>query len=269
MMRERRSGMANPVLLTYPTASPKVKAFSTTRCGGVSEGEYGSFNINPFCGDAPQAVQHNTEALTTALQICPQHLILPHQVHGIEVRQVAEDFFGLSPYTQQLLLDGVDAVITSVKRVCIGVSTADCIPVLLYEPKRMVAGAVHAGWRGTLQRITQKTITEMRAAFHIDIAALHAIIGPGISTTHFEVGQEVYDQVVEAGFDLTDTAEWKEKWHINLVEMNRKQLVEAGIPATQIHCANRCTYDEADMFFSARRQGTASGRIYTGILLND
>lgn len=167
-----------------------------------------------------------------------------------------------------MLLEGVDALITAEPQVCIGVSTADCIPVLLYHPHRRVAAAIHAGWRGTLQRICQQTIAQLHAAFHIDPTELHAIIGPGISVDHFEVGQEVYEQFANAGFDLTETAVWHDKWHLDLPGINRQQLIEAGIAAAHIQASGICTFAHPDDYFSARRLGIASGRIFTAIVMS-
>lgn len=259
--------MPKPLLHRYPTPQG-ITAFSTTRHGGVGSGTYGEFNITDYCGDAPQAVAANLLALAEALQLPPARIVLPHQTHGTVVRQVAEDFFALSPTTRTMLLEGVDALITAEPQVCIGVSTADCIPVLLYHPHRRVAAAIHAGWRGTLQLICQQTIAQLHAAFHIDPTELHAIIGPGISVDHFEVGQEVYDQFANAGFDLTETAVWHDKWHLDLPGINRQQLIEAGIAAAHIQASGICTFAHPDDYFSARRLGIASGRIFTAIVMS-
>ena len=94
-----------------------------------------------------------------------------------------------------------------------------------------------------------------------------AVIGPGISLANFEVGQEVYEQFAQLGNDMERIAKMYDKWHIDLPECNRLQLVEAGVPERQILSADICTYDHCDEFFSARRLGIESGRIYTGIVL--
>ena len=110
-------------------------------------------------------------------------------------------------------------------------------------------------------------VNAMRLHYGTDPARLQAVVGPGISVTRFEVGQEVYDQFAQAGFDLSDTAVKYDKWHLDLSRINTHQLTEAGVPAGQISQAGICTYDHADDYFSARRLGVASGRIYTGIVL--
>lgn len=258
--------MVKPVLAYYSLGNGAV-AFSSTRKGGRSEGRYASFNVNAFCGDSPDAVRRNRKALADELEIPADHLIIPHQVHGTELRQIGPEFFGLRGSTQRLLLEGVDGVLTAMSGVCIGVSTADCIPLLLYEPIHHVAAAVHAGWRGTVQRIARKAVAEMRAAFLTRPEDLRAVIGPGISRAHFEVGDEVYEQFSAADFDMERIADRRDKWHIDLPECNRMQLTEAGVAADNIRMTAVCTYARADEYFSARRLGVDSGRIYTGILL--
>lgn len=256
-------------LLTYFPLHKQVKVFSTTRSGGVSKGCYSSFNINPYSGDEPKAIQSNRAALCAELQLSADRLLLPHQVHGVETRVIEKDFFSLSPSTQHLLLEGVDALITSVPQVCIGVSTADCIPVLLYDTKHHAIAAIHAGWRGTVQRIVQHTLSMMRQVYDTSAADVYACIGPGISLKNFEVGDEVFERFAKAGFPLSSISVKKTKWHLDLPECNRLQLIEEGVKAHHILQTGICTYDQIDQYFSARRLGLASGRIYNGILLNE
>ena len=107
------------------------------------------------------------------LVIASDHILMPHQIHEAAFRIVGPDFFSLKPSDRDMLLDGVDGIMTSEQGVCIGVSTADCIPVLLYDAAHHAACSVHAGWRGTVQYITMKAISEMREAFGSDASALH------------------------------------------------------------------------------------------------
>ena len=257
---------SRPQLLSYDIADG-VRAFSTTRHGGVGQGPYSSFNINRYCGDEPAAVNANKEALASELGIASDLIIIPHQIHEAAFRIVGPDFFSLKPSDRDMLLDGVDGIMTSEQGVCIGVSTADCIPVLLYDAAHHAACAVHAGWRGTVQYITMKAISEMRVAFGSDASALHAVIGPGISLESFEVGHEVYEEFAQAGFDMDKVARLYDKWHIDLPECNRQQLVASGVLAENIQMAGIDTFAATDDFFSARRLGKESGRIYTAIMI--
>ena len=144
-------------------------------------------------------------------------------------------------------------------------STADCIPILIYDEVHHAAAAVHAGWRGTVKRIAMKAVSAMRVTYGSRPEDLTAVIGPGISLEAFEVGDEVYEEFASAGFCMADISRRYDKWHIDLPECNRSQLSAAGV--SDIRMTGICTYNNSADFFSARRLGVASGRIFTGIIL--
>ena len=238
----------------------RVRAFSTTRKGGVSTGNYSSFNTSHYCNDRLENVQENRNRLSLLLDIPCERIIVPRQVHLTEVQAVTSQ-------TKNTDIEGIDAIITNEKQLCIGISTADCVPILLYDTKKQAIGAVHAGWRGTVGKIVCKTIQKMQEHYNSFPQDLKAIIGPSISKEAFEVGDEVYDAFATAGFTMSEIAERREKWHIDLWAANFNLLVETGVEKENISVANICTYNDYDTFFSARRLGINSGRIYTGILL--
>ena len=201
---------------------------------------------------------------------------MPHQVHRAEVACIDAPFLELTPAERKEKLESIDAVMTNVPGVCIGVSTADCIPILLYDQQKRVVAAVHAGWRGTVQRIAKKAVEVMKATYGSSPSDLLAQIGPGISLKSFEVGQEVYDAFAAEGFSMEPISCLMpssqgvgngEKWHIDLPACNCQQLLEAGLRSEQIHTLHVCTYEQHADYFSARRLGIHSGRIFTGILL--
>lgn len=256
-----------PQLFLYDTPDGVV-AFSTTRHGGVSKGNYASLNINGYCGDDKDDVAKNRRLLCMSLNLSDEsHLVIPHQTHGTTVLTVDKTFMALDEEQRQQRLEGIDAVITNVPQVCIGVSTADCIPIIIYDAVHHAAAAIHAGWRGTVAHIVKKAVAALQAAYGSQPTELQAWIGPGISLKNFEVGQEVYDQFAEAGFQMERIAMKYEKWHIDLPMCNRMQLEEAGVPLQSIRQMAVCTYDQTDDYFSARRLGINSGRIYTGAIL--
>lgn len=272
---------AQPVL-NYYNLSDDVKAFSTTRHGGVSEGNYASLNINEYCGDSKANTDANRLLLANELGIDANHIIMPHQTHGVESRIIGEEFANLPDGVKKMLLEGVDAVMTNIPGMCIGVSTADCIPVLLYDEEHHAAAAIHAGWRGTQARIVHKAVQEMRMAYQTDPTKLKAVIGPGISLDNFEVGDEVYAAFEQAAFDMSAIAEerikrnpnaedpakaFERKWHINLPLANLQMLTHNGVDEANIINTGICTFDNTDNYFSARRLGIESGRIYTGIII--
>ena len=251
-----------------------VKAFSSTRHGGFSKGHYAAFNINLYCGDSEEDVGKNRDLLCQLLGIDEDRLMMPHQVHQTEIVVLDQAFFEFSAEEQKARLEGVDALMTDLAGVCIGVSTADCIPILLYDKIHHTSCAIHAGWRGTVKRIVKKAVAQMATVYGSRPADILAQIGPGIHLESFEVGDEVYEAFANEGFSMetisrkyaiTNGAD--EKWHIDLPECNRQQLLAAGIPSSLINVSPFDTYQQHDTYFSARRLGINSGRIFTGILL--
>ena len=203
----------------------------------------------------------------------PFYVVQPHQVHGCEIREV------LRADTTRDELEGVDALVTDVPGVAISVRTADCIPVLLYDPVHRAVAAVHAGWRGTVQRISVKTIEEMGRLYGTRAQDLRAVIGPGIGPDSFQVGQEVASEFAAAGFPMqlilkdcgpkspTPDDPMQGGLHIDLWQANRWLLEQAGVRPDSIRVTGICTYRNNDRFFSARREGTKCGRIINVIKL--
>lgn len=252
-------------------------AFSTTRHGGVSTGNYASFNANHYCGDEPENVRRNRELLCGELGIEQAHLIVPHQTHKTVTRIIDEEFLAMSAEEQKEALEGVDAVSTNLKGTCVCVSTADCIPVLLFEETKGVISAVHAGWRGTVARIVEENIKVLISTYNIKAKNLKAIIGPGISLDAFEVGDEVYEAFKKEWEDSiykrypilnnqTTNTQKHQKWHIDLPLCNKLQLMNMGVKEENIFMSGICTYYNSEEFFSARKLSIKSGRILNGIV---
>lgn len=256
-----------PQLLQY-NMGEGVTAFSTTRNGGISTGAYAALNITHYCGDDGQCVAENRRRLCALLGIDCNSLILPRQTHDTNCEVIDEEFFSLNMQERSARLEGVDAVMTNIPQVCIGVSTADCIPVLLYDAHKRVVAAIHAGWRGTVARITETAFTKMCEVYGCNAADICAVIGPGISLDAFEVGDEVYDAFLAASFPMEQIAKrYGNRWHIDLWQANRLQLLSCGIPEQSVTISGVCTYSMYNKFFSARRLGIESGRIFNGIML--
>ena len=247
-----------------------VRAFSTIR--GEGPGNYDGFNITPYCGDSPRHVAMCRASLCALLGITEKQLILPYQTHSDKVAVIDSNFQQLSDEERYKALQGIDAVVTALPHICIGVSTADCIPVLLHDRKRNVIAAIHAGWRGTVAGIVKKSIKVMRHHYNSCVCDIRAIIAPGISIDAFEVGDEVYEAFKEAGFLMQKiarrypTADGRTKWHLDLWEANSLLLQECGVERERIEIAGVCTFTRHTEFFSARRLGINSGRIFSGIM---
>lgn len=241
--------------------------FSTKRHGGYSEGQYSSFNCNEYCGDLPVHVARNRDLLCRLMPEYPDKLIIPHQTHQTVVRKIDDSFLALADGMQRERLEGVDALVTDIPGYCLCISTADCVPVLCYDTRHKVVAAIHAGWRGTAARIVERTLALMKKEYGTEGQDVVACIGPSISLEAFEVGDEVYDFFEKAGFDMSRIARKFSKWHIDLWEANRLQLLSSGLSSRHIELAGICTWKNNEDFFSARRQGIASGRILSGIML--
>ena len=190
------------------------------------------------------------------LLIGAEHIMIPRQTHSTNVRWV--NTFGEVPDT--------DAVITAEKGLCIAVKTADCIPVLVYDVRKQLIAAIHAGWRGTVGRIVEKTLQQMDSKAE----DLRAIIGPGISEESFEVGDEVYEQFLQAGFPMQRLAKRYpskdgERWHINLKDANRWLLEQNGVE--DIFVSDIDTM-QSPLYYSARRETINTGRNINGIMIS-
>lgn len=244
----------------------EINAFSTCRDGGVGEGAYASFNCTHYCGDNPEHVLANRLRLCADWQIPDGRLILPRQVHGVKVAVVDDAFLAHPSAKREAMIDGVDALISPLSDVCLAISTADCVPLLLYDARNRVVSAIHAGWRGTVARIASLTLRQMNALYGTRGADVQAVIGPSISVEAFEVGDEVYDAFRQAGFPMGQIARRCAKWHIDLWEANRLQLLDEGVSPHLIDVAGVCTWHHSDRFFSARRLGLHSGRILSAIM---
>ena len=201
--------------------------------------------------------------------VLPYPVIQGHQVHACEIAVVDR------PGMTREDLEGFDAFVTRLPGVAVGVRTADCIPVLIYDPVQRVVAAVHAGWKGTMLRISQKTLCLMEEQFGCKAAHMRAVIGPGIGPDSFQVGEDVVERFRGAGFPMEriwafhgpgDGTPMSGGNHIDLFLANRWLLEEAGIPATNIQVIEIDTYT-APAFFSARREGVHCGRIINSIRL--
>ena len=187
---------------------------------------------------------------------CP--VVQAHQVHGTRVAVVNSQDLARED------LEGYDALTTNVPGVTIGVRTADCVPVLLYDPVQKAVAAVHSGWRGTVEDILGRTVWTMHDTWRTDPHDLMAVVGPSISPQCFQVGQEVADAFAQKGFPmhaiLTDEGPRQEGnmhggLHINLWEACRWLLQRAGVDEKRIHVTRLCTYMMEQQFYSARREG--------------
>lgn len=241
-----------PVVPDWP-APPRVRAFSTTRAGGVSDPPFESLNLSFSSGDDPERVEQNRSRVISALNL-PEPPRWLKQVHGTRVVDA------------EMALDRphADASIASRPGQVLAVMTADCVPVLLCDRGGRRIGAAHAGWRGLAAGVLQSAV----AALEGDPSELLAWLGPGIGPQAFEVGPEVREAFTT---DDPEAARCFRKGNgdrllADLYQLARRRLGRAGVNA--VFGGEYCTFSEPAKFFSYRREGKRSGRMGTFIWLD-
>lgn len=266
----------NKGIALYSFESPafeSVTTFVTTRhnSDGTASAR-GNFNLGLYCGDDNTQVERNLQQLCDALSIARHNLFYPRQVHGAKVLDINESFMALSHDEQTSRLDGVDALVTHLPHVAIAVTTADCVPVVLYDPVRQVVAAIHAGWRGTVQEIVRHTLLYMQQHYGTQVADIQAGIAPCIGVEAYEVGQEVVDALQQAGYDLDAIAMRNPataQYHIDLATACADLLLRCGVLLHHIEVCGICTHRHSDTFYSVRALGSDTGRFLTGVMLRD
>ncbi|MBN1463096.1 MAG: peptidoglycan editing factor PgeF [Paludibacteraceae bacterium] len=257
-------------LLTYNNLnehSKKIAHFSSTRIGGYSSDSYASFNLGEYTLDSPAAIAANRQLLALELGISVHQIYNAHQIHGKSVKLIDTNIVQCSNEERKNALQGFDALICNTPGCCITVTTADCVPILLYDPIQKAIAAIHSGWKSTLLNIVQETIQKMTLHFDSDAKNLIAAIGPCISKDVYEVGEDVYNEFIKKGFDTGDlfATTTNNKYLFDIRKTVHKQLLNEGIK--NIELSPYCTYTNNELFFSARRQGSDSGRMLSGILI--
>ena len=233
-----------------------VHCFST-RFGGVSRGYLSSLNLGVHRGDEPENVKKNYEILGAAVGFRPEDLVFTHQIHSDIVRRVGAGDRGEG--LEREVSRDCDGLITGEPGVALAVFSADCTPILLYDPVRRAVGAVHAGWRGTAAGICAKAVEAMSREFGTDSADLRAAIGPCIGPCCFETGPEVPEAMRAAlGADAEAAVRPAgEKYYVNLKELNRLWLRRCGV--VHIDVSPDCTHCQPERFWSHRHTGFDRG----------
>ncbi len=180
----------------------------------------------------------------------PYYVIQPHQVHGDNIKVVDRRDMTRSE------LEGVDAILTNLTNCPIAVRTADCVPILLYDPITISVAAIHSGWRGTVKKIVKKVVEEMKGQYGTDPQNIHAIIGPSIGPNAFFVHDDVVEAFRKAGYpmDLISREKDEGSYLINLWYANKWLLEKIGLKPENIQISSICTYTHHNEFYSARHE---------------
>ncbi len=226
----------------------RVRALTTTRAGGSSDGPYSSFNIGTAVGDEPAAVTANRALLRSLLPAEPCWL---KQVHGTRVIEA-----GGAP---EAAPPEADASITRAAGVVLAIQSADCLPLLLAERQGRVIAAAHAGWRGLCDGVIENAVRSME----VPGGSIVAWLGPAIGPVSYEVGEDVYRTFVDKD-EHADSAFIARlapgKYLMDLYALARQRLARLGV--AEVHGGGYCTLRESGNFFSYRRDGP-TGRMAT------
>ncbi|MEP7022894.1 MAG: polyphenol oxidase family protein [Actinomycetota bacterium] len=248
-------------VLTWPAldAHP-LDALVTTRGGGVSAGPYTSLNLGLHVGDTAAAVLENRSRAAAALGARPEDVVWAAQPHCTGAQIVTAADRGRGAGRLEDAVPGVDVLVTADPGTVLAIIVADCVPIVLYDPVAHVLACVHAGWRGTLARVTDAALTAMRS-LGTQPADVLAGVGPAIAADRYQVGPEVAE-AARACFS-GDTAgilrpDGPARWLLDLPAANRRILAEAGVPLAGIHLTTERTGSGPDgmagLFFSYRDQ---------------
>ncbi len=226
-------------------ALPGLTAVFSTRLGGVSSPPWNSLNLGYHVGDSPADVTQNRLRFFRALGLDPDSLVTAAQVHSPTVAVVTE------PGRHE----ATDGLVTISRGLTLAVFCADCVPVWLVDPRVPAAGAVHAGWKGTLAGIAGRAVEIMARRFRSRPRDILAAVGPSIGPCCYEVGPEVAGPASERfGPAVISGTGPAGRPLLDLWEANRLALILAGVDPSRVFVSGLCTFCRADLFHSHRRE---------------
>lgn len=222
-----------------------------------------SFSLALHTGEEPQKIIANRS--TIANNFPDMHFIVANQTHSDNIQVIKEKNKTWLSDIKEHAIEDCDALITDQKNIMLTVLTADCVPILLFDPVQDVVAVVHAGWKGTEQQIALKTVKKMQELFNSEPKDILAGIAPSIGKCCYEVDWNVaqHFKEVKDAYDEKD-----EKYMLDLPHINKLQLLEAGVEEQHIELSHICTACEVDDYFSYRKEGGCSGRFMSMIGLH-
>lgn len=246
-------------------AIPFLRHGFSTRLGGVSEGVFSSLNLGFRRGDLDENVQENYRRICNSIGIPVESLVFTDQIHGTELKRVTVSDCGKGILRERDYA-GVDGLLTNEAFVALVVFGADCVPVFFADTKVHAIGVAHAGWRGTLEGISAKMVRRFAEEFGSSKGDLHVVIGPSICRDCYEVSEDVAGQFLERYPALAPKSVFKTegkegKFQLDLWEINRQLLIEAGVPSEQIEVSGVCTCCHGELLFSHRAMGSERGSL--------
>jgi len=228
-----------------------INAFST-RLGGVSALPSRALNLAYFKGDEKEAVAENRRRFLKAMGAEGVQIVTARQTHSTERCTIESAAQARGPQPE------CDAMITRMTDVLLGVQTADCLPVLVADTKSGAVAGIHAGWRGTAGRITERTVADLMLSGGVNPRDCIAALGPTACAECYEVGEDVIERYKsEFGYWRNLLVNFKEngKAHLDIRAANVQQLMFCGFSEDRIHVAEFCTMHQNEFFFSYRKEG--------------
>jgi len=242
-------------VLTWPVFDAlDVDVMVTTRQGGASSGPYASLNLGLHVGDMPEDVLENRRRAAAAVGADPGDFVFCVQAHGPNVEIVTVQHRGRGTLTQTDAIPGTDALVTGAAGVVLTVMVADCVPIVLYDPVCHVLACVHAGWRGTVARVSEAAVAAMRSLGSKGENVI-AGLGPAIPPDRYQVGRDVIAAAADGlGEHVSHVirADGNGRWLFDLWTANRLVLRQAGVADENMHVAQIPTGSDPGLFFSDR-----------------
>lgn len=242
-----------------------------TRIGGVSSGPFASLNFNNSKEDIYSNIDRNRVIVGKFLGFNPNMLITTNQVHRDNILIIDSPSEVFQDQIKDAKNVSADAILTNQKGIAIGVLTADCLPIILFDPVKRVAGIAHAGWRGTAEGICKSIIKSLSNHFESKPENILAALGPSIGPCCYEVGVDVVNHFTSMTSSTNEILieVGGGRWKLDLKNANANQLVECEVMRKNISISNLCTSCNTNLFFSYRKEGNPTGRQLNLVLIKD
>ena len=241
----------------------------TTRLGGVSKGECTSLNLSFNKNDSKENVLENYRIIANAIGVDFYKMVLSNQIHDDKIRIVQPEDAGKG-LTRESNIIGFDGLSTNQPGIPLVTFYADCVPVLLLDPVKKAITAVHSGWKSTVKNISYQALMLMKDRYGSDLKDIQVAIGPSICSNCFEVDIDVYNCFIEKFSWCQKYTDYRNgKYYIDLQQIIRQVLVDAGVSYENISISGVCTKCNNDVFFSFRGDNRKTGSLAAIMMLKE
>ncbi|WP_041638583.1 peptidoglycan editing factor PgeF [Anoxybacillus flavithermus] len=251
---------AHESLLLFDGWEDVIVAFTTKR-GGVSTGSFATLNVGMHVADDCDVVYENRKKVAEQLDVSLDRWVCADQVHGVHIEKVTNNHAGKGVRAYDTAVPHTDGLYTDERQLMLALCFADCVPLYFFSPSKKLIGLAHAGWKGTVHNIAGEMVKRWKEEGADDI---YVVIGPSIGRCCYVVDDRVIEFVQKALVNspqslYNETS--KGQYALDLKEMNKQLLQQAGVPSERIAVSSYCTSCEQSLFFSHRRDGGKTGRM--------